>query len=76
MYITSLEASKLHSTLVAFRPCSVYSQGKEPEKFFVSAGFALTHADSVTDVTAIEAVRVEELDEGAVSDGSSCKVSR
>lgn len=42
-------------------------QGQEPEKFFVSAGFALTHPSSVTDITAIEAVRVEELDEGAVS---------
>lgn len=42
-------------------------QGQEPEKFFVSAGFALTHPTSVTDITAIEAVRVEELDEGAVS---------
>lgn len=41
-------------------------QGKEPEKFFVSAGFALTHASSVTDVTAIEAVRVEEIDGEAV----------
>lgn len=42
-------------------------QGKEPEKFFVSAGFALTHPTSVTDVTAIEAVRVEEIDADAVS---------
>ena len=42
-------------------------QGQEPESFFVSAGFALTHPTSVTDITAIEAVRVEELDEGAVS---------
>ena len=42
-------------------------QGQEPEKFFVSAGFALTHPSSVTDITAIEAVRVEELDAGAVS---------
>lgn len=33
----------------------------------MSAGFALTHPSSVTDITAIEAVRVEELDEAAVS---------
>lgn len=32
----------------------------------MSAGFALTHPSSVTDITAIEAVRVEELDEAAV----------
>lgn len=47
--------------------CGSLRQGQEPEKFFVSAGFALTHPTSVTDITAIEAVRVEELDEGAVS---------
>lgn len=32
----------------------------------MSAGFALTHPTSVTDITAIEAVRVEEIDEAAV----------
>ena len=47
--------------------CDSPPQGQEPEKFFVSAGFALTHPSSVTDITAIEAVRVEELDEAAVS---------
>ena len=52
-----------------FLPATLLSsdkQGQEPEKFFVSAGFALTHPTSVTDITAIEAVRVEELDEAAV----------
>ncbi|CAN0122685.1 unnamed protein product, partial [Ectocarpus fasciculatus] len=44
----------------------VHEAGQEPENFFVSAGFALTHPTSVTDITAIEAVRVEEIDEGAV----------
>ncbi|CAM9238974.1 unnamed protein product [Choristocarpus tenellus] len=46
----------------------IHEPGQEPEKFFVSAGFSLTHENSVTDVTAIEAVRVEELDEGAVKE--------
>ncbi|CAM9769551.1 unnamed protein product [Ectocarpus sp. 13 AM-2016] len=45
---------------------TVRAAGQEPENFFVSAGFALTHPTSVTDITAIEAVRVEEIDEGAV----------
>lgn len=53
----------LHLVLVCDAACN---QGKEPEKFFVSAGFALTHASSVTDVTAIEAVRVDEIDGDAV----------
>ncbi|CAM9369730.1 unnamed protein product [Discosporangium mesarthrocarpum] len=46
----------------------IHEPGQEAEKFFVSAGFALTHANSVTDVTAIEAVRVDELDEAAVKE--------
>lgn len=57
----------LLSTRVARRPIASAAQGQEPENFFVSAGFALTHPTSVTDITAIEAVRVEEIDEGAVS---------
>ncbi|CAM9485937.1 unnamed protein product [Scytosiphon promiscuus] len=59
-----------HSPIVAeLKPGVVqvlHEAGQEPEKFFVSAGFALTHPTSVTDITAIEAVRVEELDEAAV----------
>ncbi|CAM9562553.1 unnamed protein product, partial [Ascophyllum nodosum] len=59
-----------HSPIVAeLKPGVVqvmHEPGQEPEKFFVSAGFALTHPTSVTDITAIEAVRVEELDEAAV----------
>lgn len=51
----------------SFRVFALIDQGQDPEKFFVSAGFALTHPTSVTDITAIEAVRVEELDEAAVS---------
>lgn len=59
-----------HSPIVAELKPGVlqvlHEPGQEPEKFFVSAGFALTHPSSVTDITAIEAVRVEELDEAAV----------
>lgn len=41
----------------------------ESEKFFVPGGFALTHADSVTDVSVTECVPVAEIDEAAVRAG-------
>ncbi len=44
----------------------VHGAGEEPEKFFVSGGFALTHADSSTDVSALEAVKLEDLDIEAI----------
>ena len=43
----------------------------EPEKYFVSGGFAFTHANSVTDITAVEAVKLDELDQDAVRAGLS-----
>eukprot|EP00640_Fibrocapsa_japonica_P006812 CAMPEP_0113934366 /NCGR_PEP_ID=MMETSP1339-20121228/1699_1 /TAXON_ID=94617 /ORGANISM="Fibrocapsa japonica" /LENGTH=165 /DNA_ID=CAMNT_0000936145 /DNA_START=73 /DNA_END=570 /DNA_ORIENTATION=- /assembly_acc=CAM_ASM_000762 len=42
------------------------AEGKGIESYFVSGGFALTHENSVTDVTAVEAVKVEDLDENSV----------
>ena len=39
------------------------------EKYFVAAGFAFVHADSTTDVCAVEAVKIEELDPEAVRAG-------
>ncbi|CAL8468352.1 g7892 [Coccomyxa elongata] len=42
---------------------------KEIEKYFVSSGFAFVHADSSTDVCAVEAVKVEDLDPEAVRAG-------
>mmetsp|Transcript_9114 Transcript_9114/g.13661 ORF Transcript_9114/g.13661 Transcript_9114/m.13661 type:complete len:167 (-) Transcript_9114:46-546(-) len=39
-----------------------HEAGKEPENWFVSAGFAITKPDSVTDITAIEAVKTEDID--------------
>lgn len=44
-------------------------QDGEPENYFVSGGFAFTHANSVTDITAIEAVKVEDIDEDAARSG-------
>ena len=42
---------------------------KQIEKFFVSSGFAFVHADSATDVVAVEAVNLEDLDTEAVRAG-------
>ena len=38
---------------------------KEPAKYFVSGGFALTHENSTTDIAAVEACKLEDLDEVA-----------
>jgi F0F1-type ATP synthase epsilon subunit len=39
----------------------IHKANEEPEKFFVSAGFALTHANNVCDISAVEAVPVSNL---------------
>jgi len=41
-------------------------QGQAPEKYFVSGGFALTHANSVTDIAVVEAAKLEDIDPEAV----------
>lgn len=45
------------------------TDGGEPEKFFVSGGFAVTHADAKTDVSVSEAVKLDELDPEAAKKG-------
>ena len=42
---------------------------KNVKKYFVSSGFAFIHADSSTDVCAVEAVPLEQLDHEAVKQG-------
>lgn len=42
---------------------------KEIERYFVSSGFAFIHPDSSTDICAVEAVLVDDLDPSAVSAG-------
>ena len=37
-------------------------QSKEPDQYFVSGGFAFTHENSVTDIAAVEACKLDELD--------------
>mmetsp|Transcript_50106 Transcript_50106/g.150841 ORF Transcript_50106/g.150841 Transcript_50106/m.150841 type:complete len:168 (-) Transcript_50106:224-727(-) len=38
----------------------------EPEKYFVAGGFSLTHANSVTDISCPEAVKLDDIDSAAV----------
>ena len=42
-----------------------HKAGEEPEKFFVSGGFAFTDAEK-TEVSALEAVKLEDIDEAKV----------
>eukprot|EP00588_Corethron_pennatum_P012298 CAMPEP_0194269108 /NCGR_PEP_ID=MMETSP0169-20130528/3323_1 /TAXON_ID=218684 /ORGANISM="Corethron pennatum, Strain L29A3" /LENGTH=169 /DNA_ID=CAMNT_0039010629 /DNA_START=71 /DNA_END=580 /DNA_ORIENTATION=+ len=44
-----------------------HSDSSEPEKFFVPGGFALTHPNSVTDITCPEAVKLDDIDSSIVS---------
>jgi len=36
--------------------------GSTQTKYFVSGGFAFVHSDSTTDISAVEAVKLEDLD--------------
>mmetsp|Transcript_4479 Transcript_4479/g.9464 ORF Transcript_4479/g.9464 Transcript_4479/m.9464 type:complete len:168 (-) Transcript_4479:381-884(-) len=38
----------------------------EPEKYFVAGGFSITHANSVTDISCPEAVKLDDIDSAAV----------
>jgi F-type H+-transporting ATPase subunit delta len=42
---------------------------KDVEKYFVSGGFAVAHADSSVEVTVVEAANVEDLDPAAIKTG-------
>lgn len=43
-----------------------FGDGKDPVKYFVSGGFAFVHGNSTTDISAVEAVPLDELDPEAV----------
>lgn len=61
-----------HSPLISqLKPglVTVIHTGGETEKFFVAGGFALTHANSVTDVSVTEAYPLADLDEAAIRAG-------
>lgn len=42
---------------------------REVQSFFTAGGFALTHANSVTDIACVELVKVEDIDAGAAEAG-------
>jgi len=42
---------------------------KDIEKYFVSSGYAFVHADSTTDIVAVEAFKLDEFDTDAVRAG-------
>jgi len=46
---------------------TVMFDSSESEKYFVAGGYAVTHANSVTDVVCVEAVKVDDLDVSVVS---------
>jgi len=49
--------------------CSSLTRPPLSAQYFVSSGFAFVHADSSTDVCAVEAVPLEQLDHEAVKQG-------
>ena len=53
----------------------VHEAAGEAEKYFVSGGFALTHDTSVTDISAFEAVKLDDLDAEAVKTQYSAAAS-
>jgi F-type H+-transporting ATPase subunit delta len=59
-------------TLAELRPgvVAVHKElDKDVVKYFVSGGFAVAHADSSVEITAVEAVKLDELDPAAVRAG-------
>jgi F0F1-type ATP synthase epsilon subunit len=45
----------------------IHTDSPEPEKYFVPGGFALSHENSVTDITCPEAVKLDDIDSAAVT---------
>mmetsp|Transcript_12240 Transcript_12240/g.25930 ORF Transcript_12240/g.25930 Transcript_12240/m.25930 type:complete len:171 (-) Transcript_12240:1492-2004(-) len=46
---------------------TVMFDATESEKYFVAGGYATTHANSVTDVVCVEAVKLDDLDTSTIS---------
>ena len=46
-----------------------HDRNEEPEKYFLAAGFAATHPNSVTDLMAVEAVPLDDIDGDAARKG-------
>jgi len=48
----------------------------DPEKYFVAGGYSVTHANSVTDISCPEAVKIEDIDAAAVTSGFEAAKSK
>ncbi|GMH96398.1 hypothetical protein TrVE_jg1491 [Triparma verrucosa] len=49
----------------------LHTDGSDAEKYFVPGGFALSHENSVTDITCPEAVPLDDLDVGSITSAFS-----
>ncbi|GAB5031844.1 atp synthase subunit delta [Nannochloropsis oceanica] len=62
--------TKNHSPVIAELKAGVvqivHEPGQAPEKYFVSGGFALTHANSVTDIAVVEAAKLDDIDQDEI----------
>lgn len=47
----------------------IHEEGSEPEKYFVPGGFSLTHENSTTDISCPNAVKLDDIDNAAVTSG-------
>ena len=58
------------STIAELKPgvLSVH-EGNDVTKYFVSSGFAFIHANSITDIVAVEAVPLDQIDQSLVQKG-------
>mmetsp|Transcript_20854 Transcript_20854/g.37879 ORF Transcript_20854/g.37879 Transcript_20854/m.37879 type:complete len:164 (+) Transcript_20854:54-545(+) len=45
----------------------IFHEDGETEKYFCPGGFALTHPNSVTDISCPEAIKLDDIDQGAVT---------
>ncbi|KAJ8512193.1 hypothetical protein OPV22_002627 [Ensete ventricosum] len=58
------------ATIAELKPGLLYvHEGSEVTKYFVSSGFAFVHANSITDIVAVEAVPVDHIDPSLVQKG-------
>jgi len=60
-----------HSAIVSQMKAGVlqilHTDGGDAEKYFVPGGFALSHENSVTDITCPEAVKLDDLDAATIT---------
>ena len=55
----------IYVIFILFLFCNIYIQGNV-DNYFISGGFALTHDNNVTDISAPEAYALDDLDESII----------